>query len=174
MGIKLRGRYICMPNQMRLLLVTSWHTYDISDQSLWAEFLERTLDELAKPLDGVAARVKLTAFGNDGGLVLCQESLQYQPSPILAMSSKLTPSKVSTKAPSIRKLRERMLMRVELSLSVKRTVVMAESGPFTTASAAACGRYVKTNMKVMTPTERVMVGTIFFIRGFHNSLWLKK
>jgi hypothetical protein len=66
------------------------------------------------------------------------------------------------------------LMIVELSLNVRSMVVIAASGPLTRARAAACGIYVKTNIKAITAVESVRVGTSFASRGFHRDLWLMK
>lgn len=85
-----------------------------------------------------------------------------------------TPSKVSTKASWIKKVLERSVMRVELSLSVSRTVVNAASGPLTKTKTASCGRYANMNMKAITLTDKDIVGTSFESNGFHNVRWLRK
>ena len=51
-----------------------------------------------------------------------------------------TPSNVSTRASWMRKVRERMLIRVEDSERTRRMVVNAASGPFTNTRTASCGR----------------------------------
>jgi hypothetical protein len=79
-------------------------------------------------------------------------------------------SKVSIRAYSIRKVLDNILMIVELSLSVSSAAVTAATGPEVKVIIAACGRYAKTNMKVVTPKLRVRVGVNFEARGFHNSL----
>lgn len=61
------------------------------------------------------------------------------------------------------------LIKVELSLNVRRIVVNAASGPLTKTRTASCGRYANTNMKRTTPRERPMVGTSFERSGFHSS-----
>jgi len=66
------------------------------------------------------------------------------------------------------------VISVELSLRVRRMVVNAARGPLMKINTASCGRYVKINMKAITPTDRVMVGVIFESRGFHNVRWLRK
>jgi hypothetical protein len=66
------------------------------------------------------------------------------------------------------------VISVELSLRVRRIVVKAARGPLTKTSTASCGRYVKMNMKAMTPTDRVIVGANFERRGFHKVRWLTK
>ena len=63
-------------------------------------------------------------------------------------------SKVSIRAYSIRKVLDNILMIVELSLSVSSAAVTAATGPEVKAIIAACGRYAKTNMKVVTPKLR--------------------
>lgn len=85
-----------------------------------------------------------------------------------------TPSNVSTNASCNRKVRERRLIRVELSLRVKRIVVKAAKGPLTKTSTASWGRYATTNMNAITPTDKVIVGASFERRGFHSDLWLRK
>lgn len=65
-------------------------------------------------------------------------------------------------------------MMVELSLSVSSAAVTAATGPEVKVIIAACGRYAKTNMKVVTPRLRVRVGVNFEARGFHNSLCERK
>ena len=50
------------------------------------------------------------------------------------------PSNVSTSESSRRKVRERMLINVELSLNVRRAAVRAATGPEVKAMTAACGR----------------------------------
>jgi hypothetical protein len=44
----------------------------------------------------------------------------------------------------------------------------------TKTSTASCGRYAKTNMKAITPTEKVIVGANLERRGFHKVRWLRK
>jgi len=63
---------------------------------------------------------------------------------------------------------------VELSESVRRIVVKAARGPLTKTSTASCGRYAKTNMKAITPTDKVIVGANLERRGFHKVRWLRK
>jgi hypothetical protein len=65
-------------------------------------------------------------------------------------------------------VRDRRVIRVELSLSVRRMVVRAANGPLRNTRSANCGRYVKININEITPTERVVVGASFESRGFHN------
>ena len=79
-------------------------------------------------------------------------------------------SKVSIRAYSMKKVLDNILMIVELSLSVSSAAVTAATGPEVKVIIAACGRYAKTNMKVVTPRLRVRVGVNFEARGFHNSL----
>ena len=84
------------------------------------------------------------------------------------------PSNVSTKASSMRKFLDNRLTIEELSLIVSSAALIAASGPETKAMAAACGRYAKVNMKVVTPTLMVRVCVSFETRGFHNSRWKMK
>ncbi len=81
-----------------------------------------------------------------------------------------TPSKVSTRASSIRKVLLNIVNRVELSLRTSKAAVIAASGPLVKAMTAAWGMYVKTNMKVVIPRPRVMVGASLLVRGFHSDL----
>lgn len=46
-------------------------------------------------------------------------------------------------------------MRMELSLSVSRTVEYTANGPLKSKRTASCGRYVKVNMAAMTETVSV-------------------
>ena len=85
-----------------------------------------------------------------------------------------TPSNVSTKASWIRKVLERSVMSVELSLNVRRIVVKAARGPLTKTSTASCGRYANMNMKAITPTDKVIVGASLESNGFHKARWLRK
>jgi len=80
------------------------------------------------------------------------------------------PSNVSVKASSMRKFLDSILIMVELSLSVSSAAVTAATGPEVKVMTAACGRYAKTNMKVVTPRLKVRVGVSFETRGFHNAL----
>jgi hypothetical protein len=102
--------------------------------------------------------------------------LSWRPSERIAVCllTTKTPSNVSTKASWIRKVLESSVISVELSLRVRRIVVKAARGPLTKTSTASCGRYVKMNMKAMTPTDRVIVGANFERRGFHKVRWLTK
>ncbi len=83
----------------------------------------------------------------------------------------LTASKVSIKASSIKKALLSMLKMVELSLMTSSTVDTIASGPLNSVRTAACGRYVKTNMKVVTPIPRVTVGASSLSKGFHKLRW---
>lgn len=85
-----------------------------------------------------------------------------------------TPSKVSTRASSIKKFLLRIVNRVELSLSTSKAAVIAASGPLVKAMTAAWGRYVKTNMKVVIPRPKVIVGASLLVRGLHSDLWDRK
>jgi hypothetical protein len=85
-----------------------------------------------------------------------------------------TPSNVSSKASCIRNVLERRVIKVELSLSVRRMVVKAARGPLTKTSTASCGRYAKINMKAITPTDKVIVGASFESKGFHKARWPRK
>lgn len=63
---------------------------------------------------------------------------------------------------------------VELSLRVNKIVEIAAKGPLTSASTAACGRYAKMNMKVVTPMPVVSIGASFATSGFHRLRWERK
>jgi len=63
---------------------------------------------------------------------------------------------------------------VLLSLNTSSIVLNAASGPLTKNSMATCGRYVKKNMKVVTPTPRVRVGVSFDQKGLQRSRWERK
>lgn len=61
-----------------------------------------------------------------------------------------------------------MLEMVLLSLNTSRIVVSAASGPLTSVSTAACGRYVKKNMNVVTPTPVLMMAARCDVSGFQR------
>ena len=84
------------------------------------------------------------------------------------------PSKVSIRASSMRNVFEMRLIIVELSLSVRSAAEKAATGPEVKAMMAACGRYATTNMKVVTPKLKVIVGASFETSGRHNALWETK
>jgi hypothetical protein len=65
-------------------------------------------------------------------------------------------------------------MMVELSLKVRRIVVIVANGPLKNTRTASCGRYVKININESTPTDRVAVGASFESKGFHNERWLRR
>ena len=73
-------------------------------------------------------------------------------------------------ASSMRNVRERRLIKVELSLRVKRAAEIAATGPDVKAMTAACGTYATRNMNVVTPMLRVMVGASLEINGRQRSL----
>lgn len=79
-----------------------------------------------------------------------------------------TPSNVSRCASCSRKVRDMILIKVELSLKVKRMVVRAANGPLKNTRTASCGRYVNMNINETTPIERVVVGASFESIGFHK------
>ena len=84
------------------------------------------------------------------------------------------PSKVSIRASSMRKVRERRLMIVELSLSVRSAAENAAIGPDVNAIIAAWGRYATKNMRVVTPRLKVIVGASLDISGRHSALCVMK
>lgn len=79
------------------------------------------------------------------------------------------PSKVSTRASSRKKVRDRRLTSVELSLNVRNAADTAATGPEVNAMIAICGRYANVNISVVTPMEVVRSPAIFEVRGRHRS-----
>ena len=79
-----------------------------------------------------------------------------------------TPSNVSTSASSRKNVRLSKFDIVELSLKTRRIDDNAARGPFTTASTAAWGKYVKTNMNVVTPMLVVNICASLDCNGFHR------
>jgi len=84
------------------------------------------------------------------------------------------PSNVSRIASCRIQLRETNDMIVELSLRMSSTVVKTARGPLTKTMIASCGIYVKRNMLLTTPTDKVSVGTRRESSGFHKARWLAK
>lgn len=84
------------------------------------------------------------------------------------------PSNVSINASSIRNVRERRLMMVELSLSVRRAAENAATGPEVNDIIAACGRYATRNINVVTPKLSVIVGANLDPSGLHSALCARK
>jgi hypothetical protein len=74
----------------------------------------------------------------------------------------------------MRNVLERIVMRVELSLRVRRAVVKVAKGLLTKTRTASCGRYAKANIPAITATDKDIVGASFDIKGFHNARWLRK
>ena len=68
----------------------------------------------------------------------------------------------------------RTAVKVELSLNTSKAALIAASGPDVKAIIAICGRYVKTNMKVVIPMPIVNVCGSFEMSGFHRSRWERK
>ena len=80
-----------------------------------------------------------------------------------------TPSNVSVRASSIRKVLLRIVKRVEDSDKTSKAPLTAAKGPDVKAMTATWGRYVKRNMKVVTPRPKVIVGASLVVRGFLES-----
>lgn len=82
-----------------------------------------------------------------------------------------TPSKVSTKASSIKKVFDKMVKMVEDSDKTSMAAVSGARGPEVIAMIAIWGIYAKTNMNVVMPTPSVMVGPSLDRSGFHRERW---
>jgi hypothetical protein len=74
----------------------------------------------------------------------------------------------------MKKVRASRFVIVELSLSTSMIVEKIASGPLKMVKIAACGRYAKMNMAVVTEMPVVMVGMSLDISGRHKSLWVRK
>lgn len=143
--------------------------HEITDNSFRRQSLERFLHHLAKLPDWIRGRAELAAFGDDVLQAAGNQGLLCVNTRLVPNAQDfLTPSNVSINASSKNIDRLIRFEMVELSLKTSSIVDKAARGPLKIASTAACGRYVKRNMKVVTLMPVAMVGASFDRKGFHK------
>ncbi len=123
--------------------------HEIPNDGLRGELLKGSLRDLAELGHGIAsAGFDLTTLGDEVGHVTRYQSLSGEQCVSTVAISKAgfstevyhTPSKVSSRASSMRKFLLRSVMMVELSLRVSKMLDRTAIGPLKMERMAACGR----------------------------------